>query len=524
MAAGRREQQALRLGQETVRYIATGGFKSRATQTMGGDIRRLLGLVATHNISFGSPQATWEIVREMVRETLFDLAESIRIYSIRGARPGVSVVTAPREEYPLNPAIVLFGTNDPRFGDIGITEVNKASARVIGTFAAAFVDVIPAPYRDEAAPPGFRPQRVPPSQVEVHLPVEELREEIRGIGEQLSERVEQGLTAGFDRIAAQIPVLVRTAGAPPAPRPAPAPAPVPSPPTAAPLAGEMPTFRTQRTIFGERVAVPTRTPSLEQPLPPIAAQLEDRYRPKFLEDIVGNAASVRELRQAASTGEFKKAYLLEGPPGLGKTSAAFAAIRDYLLVRQATVGTPLFNPDFSPQSPTQGIDGSILLAFTAIDLSLAGGAGPLVARVTRFTRSLGAYPGIRRFIVLDDITRLPPGAQSELVPLTERFPNVTFFFTANTSEFLPALRSRFAYQRWRPVPDTLIEAFLLRIIQEQGYTFPDPLKAAREVLALSHVEYVPKQSHTGDVRYAVITLARLWAYYQETGEVGGISP
>jgi DNA polymerase III gamma/tau subunit len=50
-------------------------------------------------------------------------------------------------------------------------------------------------------------------------------------------------------------------------------------------------------------------------------QLTDRYRPSSLADLVGNEPAIRVLK-ALSARPFPSAWLLEGPSGVGKTSAA----------------------------------------------------------------------------------------------------------------------------------------------------------------------------------------------------------
>lgn len=55
----------------------------------------------------------------------------------------------------------------------------------------------------------------------------------------------------------------------------------------------------------------------------------EKYRPRTLSDVVGNDAAVKALRQWAETfGSGKRAVILYGSPGVGKTSAALALAND----------------------------------------------------------------------------------------------------------------------------------------------------------------------------------------------------
>ncbi|EOD33929.1 putative clamp loader replication factor C subunit 1 [Emiliania huxleyi CCMP1516] len=114
-------------------------------------------------------------------------------------------------------------------------------------------------------------------------------------------------------------MLRKTAPQPePEPQPQPAPEPKPRQPPAAPASGG--------ASGAAGGAADARAPAVER----APALWAEKYRPQRVEDLVGNNDHVKRLVQWASTWEanarggkeFRKAVLLSGPPGVGKTSAA----------------------------------------------------------------------------------------------------------------------------------------------------------------------------------------------------------
>ena len=52
------------------------------------------------------------------------------------------------------------------------------------------------------------------------------------------------------------------------------------------------------------------------------AALYRKYRPQTFDEVVGQEAVVRTLRNAITAGQVRQAYLFAGPRGTGKTSMA----------------------------------------------------------------------------------------------------------------------------------------------------------------------------------------------------------
>ena len=84
---------------------------------------------------------------------------------------------------------------------------------------------------------------------------------------------------------------------------------------------------------GGKGETPASTASAAMPHPPGAlSSWAEKYRPKSLDEVVGNSRAVGELRKWAGDWEHgharKKGAILVGSPGTGKTSAAHALAAD----------------------------------------------------------------------------------------------------------------------------------------------------------------------------------------------------
>ncbi len=453
-----------------IRFVGSGEYARQSVDVMAKQVRQLLRGWELRSVAFPQAPVGWELLREMVRLILGNIVHN------------TSVNPTNAELY--TPSFVLLGTNNPQFADVGVTQPDKAAARLVYLLAPDLYDagLVPERYQRYGPPPSVGGARTPP-QIRVTIPTESLQEAVNSAMEKIRvpappapsptvpstppltrADVEQAVRSAIASMsfAPEVPAPAAPPSAPAAPPPEMAPPPVTA----------MPKTRAQVTLFGERVQPPPK---------PVGPSLADKYRPLFLNDVLGNPDAVSLLRAAADTGNFGHAYIVEGPPGTGKTSAVLAAVRQYLLGIGPQQGVSLFNPDYSPESPTFGVDPRVLYYRNALALINRGGVSTLLGEIARFVRSI-TIPHVRRFIVVDDVTKFSKDNQEILLPLTERYPRVTFFFIANDPDYIPALRSRATTIRWRrPTPEE-VEARLVEVIRRENLPFPNPVEEARHVV------------------------------------------
>jgi DNA polymerase III subunit gamma/tau len=176
------------------------------------------------------------------------------------------------------------------------------------------------------------------------------------------------------------------------------------------------------------------------------AALYRKYRPQSFEDVVGQEAVVRTLRNAIEAGTVRQAYLFAGPRGTGKTSMA------RILAKSLNCA----------QGPTAHPDGTChaCLAITAgtsldvIEMDAASQRGIDDIREIRDRVVLQPVEGRYKVYILDEAHQLTDAAWNALLKLIEEPPPhlVFVFCTTDLSKVLPTVRSRcqtFVFQRPR---------------------------------------------------------------------------
>lgn len=200
-------------------------------------------------------------------------------------------------------------------------------------------------------------------------------------------------------------------------------------------------------------------------------QWSEKYRPKCLNDIVGQQDTVKIIGKLANNGGLPN-LLFHGPPGTGKTTLA-------RVIAQQELGEDISN-NFTELNASD--DGTNKLRNTCLQ----------AVRFMPFT------PSKQRMILLDEADRLAPSTQDVLRKPFEDRGRTVFILTANDAEKLSdALRSRLTNFEFSPLTPTDIQARLEKICRAEHITLQE------EVVQCISIE------SKGDIRRAINELQKV---------------
>ena len=199
-----------------------------------------------------------------------------------------------------------------------------------------------------------------------------------------------------------------------------------------------------------------------------------KYRPQLFEEVLGQDAVVRTLRNAIKNERLAHAYLFVGPRGVGKTSTARIFAKALNCVKGPTE-TPCGECD-----PCREIAAGNSLDVLEIDGASNNGVEQVreLRENVRFLPSHGKF----RIYLIDEVHMLSTAAFNALLKTLEEPPShVKFLFATTEAHKLPAtIISRCQRFDLQPIRDDVAASHLLTIAKQEKVAL-EP--AAAEVIA-----------------------------------------
>ncbi|KAH7152342.1 replication factor C subunit 4 [Dactylonectria estremocensis] len=181
----------------------------------------------------------------------------------------------------------------------------------------------------------------------------------------------------------------------------------------------------------------------------------EKYRPVFLDDVVGNTETIERLKIIAKEGNMPH-VIISGMPGIGKTTSVLCLARQLL-------------------------GDSYKEAVLELNASDERGIDVVRNRIKGFAqKKVTLPPGRQKLIILDEADSMTSGAQQALRRTMEIYSNTTrFAFACNQSnKIIEPLQSRCAILRYAKLTDAQVVKRLLQIIEAENVEYSDDGLAA----------------------------------------------
>ena len=181
------------------------------------------------------------------------------------------------------------------------------------------------------------------------------------------------------------------------------------------------------------------------------ASLYRKWRPRRMDQVVGQEPIVRTLRRAIETGRVAHTYLFSGPRGTGKTSTAKVLAMGLNCARGPTA-----EPDGTCDSCRAVVNNSSL---DVVEMDAASNRGIDEIRDLRDRVNLAPVAGLTKVYIIDEVHMLTTEAFNALLKMLEEPPEHVVFVLATTEKHkvLPTIISRCqSFDFRRPSIETLV--------------------------------------------------------------------
>ncbi|KAJ5139077.1 DNA replication factor C subunit Rfc4 [Penicillium bovifimosum] len=202
----------------------------------------------------------------------------------------------------------------------------------------------------------------------------------------------------------------------------------------------------------------------------------EKYRPVFLDDVVGNTETVERLKIIAKDGNMPH-VIISGMPGIGKTTSVLCLAR-------------------------QMLGDAYKEAVLELNASDERGIDVVRNRIKGFAqKKVTLPPGRHKLVILDEADSMTAGAQQALRRTMEIYSSTTrFAFACNQSnKIIEPLQSRCAILRYARLTDAQVVKRLMQIIEAEKVKHSEDGIAALVFSA------------EGDMRQAINNLQSTWS-------------